>query len=58
MSERWAASFRYGGRLQIGMAGEIARNLHLEAKEAIADPYADLPPVVLPEQEHDEEVRA
>jgi hypothetical protein len=26
MSEWWAASFRYGGRLQIGMEGEIARN--------------------------------
>jgi hypothetical protein len=35
MSERWAASFRYGGRLQIGMAGEIARNLHSTASAAV-----------------------
>jgi hypothetical protein len=44
--------------LRRAVSPEKSGSCSLEAKEAIADPYADLPPVVLPEQEHDEEVRA
>jgi hypothetical protein len=36
MSERWAASFRNGGRLQIGRVGDIARNSQAVAHHGLA----------------------
>jgi hypothetical protein len=38
-SESWAVSFRNVGRLQIGMVGEIARNLH---QVFVSSTYSDL----------------